>query len=191
MDKKEEGLIIDPNATPKPKRILSGMKNKQDRETVGKIITDLKAQYDEKDFADVSEIGKELTKDLWSTIWEHVLQKKEELQCVFFVMLTKQRDPITGLGKTFLTTHIACPTPHFFQSMWRFNPKRDELQYLWSLPGPQRCVDMYNERAYVPMEEWQMMGYAIKFLDGDLDKLVVHLNHPSRPEPEDILNKKE
>ncbi len=88
MDKKEEGLIIDPNETPKPKRILSGMKNKQDRETVGKIITDLKAQYDEKDFADVSEIGKELTKDLWPTIWEHVLQKKDELQCVFFVMLT-------------------------------------------------------------------------------------------------------
>lgn len=172
----------------KPKRILSGMKNKQDRETVGKIITDLKAQYDEKDFADLSEIGKELTKDLWSTIWEHVLQKKEELQCVFFVMLTKQRDPVTGAGKTFLTTHIACPTPHFFQSMWRFNPVNDKLEYLWSLPGPQRCVDMYNERAYVPIEEWEMMGYVIRFLDGDLDKLVVHLNHPSRPEPSLLLS---
>ncbi len=65
------------------------------------------------------------------------------------------------------------------------------MQYLWSLPGPQRTVDMYNERAYVPMEEWEMMGYAIKFLDGDLDKLVVHLNHPSRPEPQDIILKKE
>ncbi len=182
---------MDEKEVSKPKRITSGMKNKQDRETVGKIITDLKAQYDEKDFADVSEIGKELTKDLWSTVWEHVLQKKEELQCIFFVMLTKYRDPVSGAGRTFLTTHIACPTPHFFQSVWRFNPDGDQLKYLWSLPGPQRTVDMYNERAYVPIEEWELMRYAIRFLDGDLDKFVVHLNHPSRPEPEEILNKKE
>ncbi len=174
--------------TTKPKRILSGMKNKQDRESVGKIVNDLKAQYDDKDYASVSEIGENSTQSLMDKIWEHALQKKEELQCVFFMQLLKVKDPITGALKTHLTTHIACPTPRFFQSIWRFNPKGDQLKYLWSLPGPQRCVDMYNEKDVVPPEEHELLSYVIRFLDYDLDKFCVKLNDPSRPEPEDILN---
>lgn len=178
MDKKE---------VTKPKRVLKGMKNKQDRETVGKIVTDLKAQYTDKDFASVSEIGEHGTKSLMDKIWEHVLVKKEELRCIFFLQLLKVKDPITGAHKTHLTTHIACPTPRFFQSIWRFNPIGDQLKYLWSLPGPQRCVDMYNNKDVVPPEEWQLLGYVIRFLEEDLDKFVVFLNDPSRPEPEEIL----
>ena len=173
----------------KPKRVLTGMKNKQDRETVGKIVTDLKAQYDDKDYASVEEIGRAGTQSLMDKMWEHVLEKKEELQCIFFVQLLKVKDPITGAHKTHLTTHIACPTPRFWQSIWRFNPIGDKLEYLWSLPGPQRTVDMYNERDVVPLEEHELLGYVIRFLDGDLDTFCMKLNDPSRPEPSLILGK--
>ncbi len=171
----------------KPKRILSGMKNKQNRETVGKIITDLKKQYTDKDFASVSEIGEKATQSLMDKIWEHALEKKEELQCVFFVNLLKKKDKVTGAHRTYLYTSIACPTPTFFQSVWRFDPKKEKLEYLWSLPGPQRCVDMYNNKDIVPPEEWELLSYVIRFLDGDLDILCEHLNDPSRPSTETIL----
>lgn len=175
----------------KPKRNLVGKKNKQNRETVGKIITDLKAQYTDKDFAEVSDIGKHGTQSLMDKIWEHALQKKDELQCVFFLSLKKWKDPITGSHRTQLYSHIACPSPDFFQSVWRFDPRGDKLEYLWSLPGPQRCVDMYNNKDLVPPEEWWLLSYVIRFLEDDLDKFCIALNDPSRPSPETLLSKKE
>ena len=174
MDKKEV----------KPKRITSGLKNKQDRETVGKIALDLRSEYKADDIAPVEDIGKNSTKSTMEELWIAVDRGRHELTGSFYVCIIQRKDKIlTNVIRQQFFYRKSCPTPTYLTSVFFYNRDNDELLFYWSLPSKERCFQMYNNKEFVPPEEYQLLGFVIDFIEGRLDRTAQELNGEINPDP--------
>ncbi len=170
------------------KRILSGMKNKQDRYTVGKIALDLKSEYKADDVAPVSDIGNNSTRSTMDEIWIAVDRGKQEHKDPFFVVVLKRKErTLTNVIRQQFMYRKSCPTPTYLQSVFRYIPKDDELEYLWSLPTKQRCMNMYMNKELVPPEEYQLLRFVMDYFEGNLDRMAQTYNNESILDPLSIV----
>lgn len=174
--------------TTKPKRVLRGMKNKQDRETVGKIALDLRDQFKADDVAPVEDIGKNSTKSTMEELWVTVDRGRKDLAGSFYVCIIQRKDKIlTNVIRQQFFYRKSCPTPTYLTSVFYYDRVKDELQYLWSLPSKERCFQMYNNKEFVPIDEYQLLGFVIDFISGKLDNLAQELNGELKPDPLSIV----
>lgn len=182
--KKEETKIISPTPTNFSKRITSGYKNQQNRETFGKIYLDWRKSLDGNEVA-VEDVGKAGTRSTMEEVWICVQRGISALGSVpFYVGLYMRPEKLMpGFGRQQFVYLEACPTPSYLQAIWRYEPQHNKLTYLWSLPTKQRCIDMYNNKQLVPPAEYEMLAHVIDFFDGTLDKLVNQLNNEPYLDP--------
>lgn len=66
----------------------------------------------------------------------------------------------------------ACPTPHYNQTVYKYNRAVDDVEILWTLPPEQECLDMYEHRNELDASEWPLLPYVMSFYDGSLFNLV-------------------
>lgn len=176
--------------TKKPKRITSGMKNKQDRETVGKIALDLRSSYQANDLAEVSDIGANSTKSTMEEIWIAVDRGRKDTSITgsFYVVISQKKERIlSNVIRQLFYYRQSCPTPTYLTSVFFYNRTDDELFYLWSLPSKDRCFYMYQNKEFVPPEEYQLLGFVIDFIEGKLDKMAQKLNKEEIVDPLSIV----
>lgn len=167
----------------KSKRILNGLKCKQDRISVGKLALELQSQYKTNDTASLSDIGENSTRSFMDEVWIAVDRGKKEYTCSFYVVVLHRKEKLLpNVIRNQFFFRLSCPTPSYLQTVFKYNQKDDELEYLWSLPTKQRCTDMYMNKEFVPIEEYQLLSYVIDFMDGKLDRFAQTLNNESKPE---------
>ena len=177
MDKKEVS---------KPKRITSGFKNKQDRETVGKIALDLRNEYKADDVAPVSDIGENTTRSTMEELWIAVERGRQatDITGSFYVCIVQRKDKLlTNVIRQQFFYRQSCPTPTYLTSVFFYDRDNDELLYHWSLPSKERCFQMYNNKELVPPEEYQLLSFVIDFFEGRLDRTAQELNGEIKPDP--------
>ncbi len=174
----------------KPKRITSGMKNKQDRDTVGKIALDLRSSYKGDDFADVSDIGSNSTKTTMEELWVAVDRGRKDTSIIgsFYVVISQKKERIlSNVIRQLFYYRQSCPTPTYLTSVFFYKRDSDELLYLWSLPSKRRCFYMYENKQFVPPEEYELLQFVIDFIEGKLDKMAQLLNKETTPDPLSIV----
>lgn len=178
MNKKE--------AVEKPKRTMDGLVNQQDRETVGKIATDL--MQSTPDVVPVREIGKDMLQDYMENLWECVSRGSKDLASDFFVVVLQKKERIMqNVVRNQFLYRKSCPTPTYNQSVFRYSRKDDELEYIWSLPDKDSCYMLRANALMVAPDERDMLRFVLDFFDGTLDTQAQRYNGEIIKDPLSII----
>ena len=62
----------------------------------------------------------------------------------------------------------SCPTPDYDQAVYRYRKDGDELEFLWVVPSADSVNLMKNNVESVPTEQYALLGFVLKFVDGTL-----------------------
>lgn len=150
---------------------------KQGRDTAGKISYEL-MQKDTHPTR-VVELGEAMTKDYMEKLWECVDRGKKasHIEGDFYaVVLSKKERLLTNVIRNFFLFRQSCPTPTFCQSVYKYYPKEDKLDLLWTLPSQEGAAVYRDNALLIDPSEKEMLNYVLDYWDGTLDKLAQTLN---------------
>jgi len=117
-------------------------------------------------------------------VWVTVDRGKQEHKVPFFVVVLHRKEKLLpNVIRNQFHYRLSCPTPTYLQTVFRYHPNDDELEYYWSLPTKNRCFYMYNQKEFVPPEEYQLLSFVIDFIEGRLDRMAQSLNNEPKPDP--------
>ena len=107
----------------------------------------------------------------------------------YVVTLLKQERTMANVIRTLFMQTIACPTPDYNQSVFKYHASEEKLQYLWTVPDPQTLELLLRNARYVVPEERPLLEMCMMFVDGTLLRRCRKLNGED-PETGIVLEKK-
>lgn len=76
----------------------------------------------------------------------------------------------------YFTARLSCPTPDYDQAVYKYTRAGDDLKFLWVIPSADTVNIMKNNVHYVPAEQYALLGFVLKFVDGSLMRMAKELN---------------
>lgn len=166
------------------------------KQTVGKIATDLLLKTPET--TDPIELQREIQKDYIDNLKWAVQHMQKKVDCshlvgndrghefcstrtahlddFYVVVITKKEKLLENVLRNYFLQTIDCPTPDYNQSVFRYDSKKEELEYLWTVPDKETC-DMFQQNAiHIVPEERQLLDMVLKFRNGTLLQQARRLN---------------
>lgn len=86
----------------------------------------------------------------------------------FIVVITKREKILHNTIRNYFTHRQSCPTPDYDQTVYKYNTADDDLELVWVIPSKDACIYFLNNIPYVPVEEYELLGYIQKFQSGEL-----------------------
>jgi hypothetical protein len=144
------------------------------KKTVGEISLELQNKAAETQ--DPIELQREMQSDYVDNLIEAAHNNKDNYDDVFYiVVLTKKEKLMQNVMRNYFFTRQSCPTPQYDQSVFMYNPKDEEITYLWTVPDKETC-EIFRENA-LQVHERELLQCVLDFYDGTLDKLAEKLNN--------------
>lgn len=161
--KQEEKKKVSPNETPEKRR------------TAGQEAIDIFFKG-EKEGSPI-ELQREMTREYYQNLIDCALNNKKKIQGRFFiVVLTKNERLLKNVFRNYFFARKTCPTPDFDQSVFLYNYKTEEIEYLWTVPSEDACIYFMNNFKEIPPEERQLLQYIVEFKTGKLFQRAKKLN---------------
>jgi len=150
-------------------------------ENVGKLARDLQLQDDQK--INPIDLQREIQKGNNSddSYESHLIQclerGKQSMEGPFFVVVLFKKERIMqNVVRNYFFFRHTCPTPEYDQTVYWFDPKTEELRYLWSVPDKKTAYEIYLSRHELPAEYEELGRFCQEFIDGVLDRKCAELN---------------
>ncbi|MCK9570524.1 hypothetical protein M0R72_16370 [Candidatus Pacearchaeota archaeon] len=148
---------------------------KQKRDTVGKISQDLLGKT--PDTRSPIELQEVMTENYLKELIECYNQARHAYAGDFFiVVLTKKEKLMPNVLRNYFFARATCPTPDYDQSVYRYNAKHDDIEFIWVVPSKWTCLYLLEHGREVAAEELGLLQLVIKFANGDLYKLAKKFN---------------
>lgn len=153
-----------------------------EKRTVGAIAYDLLQKVPES--RDPIEIEREMQRDYLKNLVECVTEYKKSWPDDFYiVVLTKQERLMHNIFRNYFFGRKSCPTPNYDQSVFKFNAKRDDIEYIWSIPSQDACHHLKENALIVDNAEKELLKFVILFADGTLFKIAKMRNNEQPDSP--------
>jgi len=126
-----------------------------------------------------------------STIKGHdICDSRESMDGDFYVAaLVKKERLLANVLRNYFVPTISCPTPHFDQTVYRYNHKKDDIEYLWTVPDEETCeIFRENKKIIVPAEHG-LLAMVLAYYDGTLFRMCKKLNGETVDTPSIILER--
>lgn len=152
-----------------------------DREPVGKIATDLQQRPDERvnpiELQEAVHKGN-TTDDSWeSQIAQAVARGKKDFSGEFYVVvLFKKERLLHNVVRQYFLSRKSCPSPEYDQTVYKYHPASDELEYLWTVPDKQSVEALVAHRHEIHPDQQHLADFAYRFKYGLLDRECLKLN---------------
>lgn len=135
--------------------------------TVGAVSSEL-ASKDQGTHNAIDQMRESLT-DYDSNIHECVRVGKNDIPGDFYiVVITKKERLMSNVLRNYFGFRRSCPTPDYDQAVYRYTRKNDKIDFLWVIPARDICSQLIAQKELVPPEEWELLGYILKFESGEL-----------------------
>lgn len=163
------------NLKERAKKIIDSAIIPPDRETMGKIASDLMQKTPES--RDPVEIGRAMQENYINELISCVENnKKRYIGNFFIVVLTKNEKLLPNVFRNYFLARSTCPTPNYDQSVFKFNSESEAIEYVWSIPDRNVCFYLRENKIYVHPSERQLLQFVLDFSDGTLRRLCKKLN---------------
>lgn len=146
------------------------------RKTVGQISSELIVNGMDNTHSAEEQMREQLN-DYELNINESIRKGKSEYTSDFFVVvLTKKERLMKNVLRNYFITRITCPTPEYDQAVYRYDRKKESVDFLWVVPSKHTC-EMYKKYTLeVPKEEYELLRFVLDFEDGTLFKQALLFN---------------
>ena len=161
-------------------------------ETVGKIATDL--QKSTPLAIDPREVQRATEQEYLDNLVWCVKHAKKQIDCssidghdackdrpamdgsFYIAALIKKEKLLENVLRNYFIPTIACPTPHFDQTVYRYNHEKEDIEFLWVVPDQETCeIFRENKNIIVPAERG-LLQFVLDYYNGNLFKLAKKLN---------------
>lgn len=136
------------------------------------------------DTRDPIELEQEMHKNYEDEVWKCVDVNKKKFEGDFFVVvITKKEKLMQNVLRNYFFARFSCPTPDYDQTLYRYDSKADELEFIWVLPARDVCrMFLAHQNEIVPQERW-LLEYVKRFKSGELMKKCKRLNKEAFSSP--------
>lgn len=150
-----------------------------ERETVGKLSSDLLQKEEKYDHSVLEQMQEQLT-GFEDHFYSALNAGKNNYPGDFFiVVITKRERLMSNVIRNYFFSRESCPTPTCDQAVYKYHRTDDRVEFIWVLPSKEGCADLYNNRLYVDISLNKLLGYVLDFENGSLDKKARVLNNES------------
>lgn len=95
----------------------------------------------------------------------------------FIVVITKTEPLMPNVMRNFFAARLSCPTPDYDQSVYKYDHKKEEITYLWTIPSKDACIYLLNNASSVDKSEQDLLKFVQSFSDGTLFRIAQVMNH--------------
>lgn len=97
----------------------------------------------------------------------------------FIAVLLKKEKLLQNVLRNYFVPTLTCPTPTYDQTIYKYDNKKDDVEYLWTIPDKETCLTFLENKDKIVKEELQLLSYILQFNDGTLYRLAKKLNGES------------
>jgi hypothetical protein len=146
------------------------------KETVGKKSIELAQKAPET--RDPIELQRAMQKDYEHNLIECLnISKKNIIGDMYIVVTTKKERLLTNVIRNFFFSRKSCPTPEWDQTVYRYDAKKEHIEFLWTIPSKDTCALFKAHILEIAPEERDLLNYILMFEDGTLLKMAKRLNN--------------
>ena len=175
------------------------------RSTVGKIASDLLRQSPSEN--DPREIQRATEQEyLDNLIWcvDHARKKldcstiknhdgcknRSSLDGSFFIAaLVKKERLLENVLRNYFIPTISCPTPHYDQTVYRYNHEKGGIEHIWTVPDQETCEIFIENRNIIVKAEQSLLRNVLAYSNGSLFGLCKKYNNETKDTPSVILER--
>lgn len=105
-----------------------------------------------------------------STIKGHEeCKNREALDGDFFVVaLLKKEKLLQNVLRNYFVATKDCPTPTYDQTLYRYNKKKEQLEFQWVVPDRDTCETLHENKDIVVPAERGLLQFILDYYDGTL-----------------------
>jgi len=148
----------------------------EQRDTVGKIATDLKKNEKYNTHSPTEQMREQL-ENYDANIHECLLEgKNERFGDFFLVVITKKERLLDNVLRNYFIHRQTCPTPEWDQAVYKYHRAGDHLEFLWVVPSKDTCMHMTENAITIDKEQRELLKFVLDFNDGTLLQKAKTLN---------------
>ncbi len=147
-----------------------------EKKTAGQISNEL-VQQDVHGDITAGERMQQMLSEYEQYLHDAVDRGKAQYVGDFFVtVLTKREKLLSTTFRNYFIPRQSCPTPTHDQTVFHYQAKKENLEYLWSLPSPVAIKNILAHKHELDPSMFPLLRFVLNFLDGTLDRLTQKLN---------------
>lgn len=153
------------------------------KKTVGQVSSELSQKAHES--GSVVDKAREMQEDYMKNLLESVDRGcKDFIGDFFTVVVTKNEKLMPNVFRNYFFNAIACPTPTYDQTVFRYNREAGRIEYIWTIPSKDACIHLLKNAHLIHKDEQQLLEFVKKFADESLFTLAKRLNNEKEDSPE-------
>jgi hypothetical protein len=101
----------------------------------------------------------------------------------YVVVITKQERLMHNVLRNFFLARISCPSPDYDQTLFRYNAKDENVEYIWCIPDPVTCATYKANALQIHPSERQLLKHVLDFSSGELLRYAKKMNNEKADSP--------
>jgi hypothetical protein len=97
----------------------------------------------------------------------------------FIAALLKKEKLLENVLRNYFVPTLACPTPHFDQTVFKYNAEKEDVEFLWVVPDQETCEIFRENKDKIVPEERGLLKFVLDYYDGTLFNKAKKLNGES------------
>lgn len=97
----------------------------------------------------------------------------------YIVGLLKKEKLLDNVLRNYFIPTLACPTPHYDQTLYKYRADRDDIEFVWTIPDKETCETFRENKEQIVPQERSLLKFVLEYYDGTLFNLAKKLNGES------------
>lgn len=166
------------------------------KKTLGKIATDL--QKSDSGLINPQEIQRATEKEYLDNLVWCVNHARKQVDCskienhdqcksrssldgdFFIAAIIKKESLLDNVIRNYFIPTIACPTPTYDQTVYRYNSAKNDIEFLWVIPDRETALTLKENKNIVVPAEMGLLQFVLDFYDGKLYRRMKEFNGESK-----------
>lgn len=104
-------------------------------------------------------------------------KNRSALEGDFYVsVLLKKEKLMQNVLRAYFVPTQACPTPHYDQTVYKYNDAKGQVEFLWVVPDQETCEIFRENKNIIVPEERDLLKMVMYYYDGTLFNMMKKLN---------------
>ena len=143
------------------------IESKENYTPIGKLYSEELSKNHE--VVELRELQREFNKDYMDNIILAAMNGKKLHEGSYYVVVLMKRERLMQkVLRNYFLTRKSCPTPSPDQTVYKFDPKTEDLEFLWVIPSRKICDRLYLERYHLNNLKCSLTPYVVDYIEGRL-----------------------
>lgn len=94
----------------------------------------------------------------------------------FISSLLKKEKLLENVLRNYFVPSKVCPTPSYDQTLYRYDSRKEDIEFIWTVPDKETCLTFKENVTKIVPEEQALLGFVLDFYSGALYRKAKEFN---------------